>query len=65
MTQPWYTITVVRHEKHPRQYEENDPVRPVEVVSCTVLPNLAGSILRATAEEIAPRKPATRGRSEL
>lgn len=64
MTLPWYTITVVQHEKHPSQYEQNDPVRPVEVVSCTVRPSLAGSILRATADEIAPHKPAMRGRPD-
>ncbi|MFG1872177.1 hypothetical protein [Micromonospora arborensis] len=64
MTQPWYTITVVRHEKHPRDHVEGISPKPVEVVACTVLPSLAGSILRATADEIAPPRPVVRERPQ-
>ncbi|MER5703488.1 hypothetical protein ABT023_16305 [Micromonospora sp. NPDC002296] len=64
MTQPWYTVTVVKHDVHPSQRQDSDPA-PVEVVACTVEPELAGTILRATADQIAPRKPATRTRVEL
>ncbi|MGC4886730.1 hypothetical protein [Micromonospora sp. DT227] len=64
MTQSWYTVTVVRHEKHPRDYVEGDATKPIEVVSCTVLPALAAGVLRLAADEIAPPKSVMRGRSE-
>lgn len=56
----WYTITVVEHVVHPRQRTDDSPPI-VEVVQCTVRPNLAGSVLRATADEIDPKKPTMRG----
>ena len=59
-SETWYTISVVQHVKHPRRYIENDTDKPIEVISCTVLPHLAGDILRATAEQIGPRKPVMR-----
>lgn len=56
----WYTVSVIRHDKHPRDYEPDDISKPQEVVSCTVESKLAATILRATADEIAPTKPVTR-----
>ncbi|MFG2046161.1 hypothetical protein ACGFIW_01855 [Micromonospora sp. NPDC048935] len=37
-----------------------DAPAPVKVIDCTVLPQLAGDILRATADQVAPKKPVTR-----
>jgi hypothetical protein len=57
---PWYTITVTQHDTHPQLTAEPDS-KSVEVIACTVLPHLAGDVLRATAEQIAPKKPTMRG----
>jgi hypothetical protein len=54
MSDRWYTITVVEHEEHPKLRPDG---QPKEIIACTVLPHLAGDILRSVAEEIAPAKP--------
>lgn len=51
----WYTITIVEHQEHPRVGERAGT--PVELIGCTVLPHLAGAILRTAADEIDPPKP--------
>lgn len=61
MTEPYYTITVVKHDIHPSLRDRHaDAPAPIEVISATVLPHLAGDILRATADQVAPKKPVTR-----
>lgn len=54
----WYTITVVQHTGHPQRVEDS---KPTDVVACTLLPNMAATILRGIADEIAPKKPVMRG----
>ncbi|MEV1013750.1 MULTISPECIES: hypothetical protein [unclassified Micromonospora] len=61
MTEPYYEINVVKHDVHPSVRDRQaDAAAPVGVISATVLPQLAGDILRATADQIAPKKPVTR-----
>ncbi len=61
MGEPYYEITVVKHDVHPNVRDRHaDAPAPVEVIAATVLPQLAGDILRATADQIAPKKPVTR-----
>lgn len=61
MTEPYYTITVVKHDIHPQLRERHaDAPEPTKVIDCTVLPQLAGDILRATADQVAPPKPVQR-----
>lgn len=61
MTEPYYEITVVKHDIHPQLRERHaDAPQPVKVIDCTVLPQLAGDILRAAADQVAPKKPVTR-----
>jgi hypothetical protein len=57
----WYTVTVIKHDKHPREYTDGDSDKPTEVVSATVRTSLAGNLLRAAADDISPIKPTMRG----
>lgn len=60
----WYTVSVIEHVVHPDRRDDGSPP-PVAVVQCTVLPSLAGSILRATADQVDPKKPVTRGAGDV
>lgn len=56
----WYTITVVEHTGHPEQADDSTSTT---VVSSTVRPGMAATVLRGLADEIAPpKKPAMRPR---
>ncbi|MET8278249.1 hypothetical protein [Micromonospora sp. NPDC005174] len=61
MSEPYYEITIVKHDVHPSVRDRHaDAAVPVDVISATVLPQLAGDILRATADQIAPKGPVAR-----
>jgi hypothetical protein len=61
MSEPYYEITVVKHDVHPSVRDRHaDAPAPVKVIDATVLPQIAGDILRAVADQIAPKKPVTR-----
>lgn len=57
---PWFEIQIRRHDRHPDR-AEGPAVEPIQLVAATVQPSMAGRLLRAAADEIAPVKPVMRG----